>query len=208
MVIGKNIFLETLLNIFPWLITYVPLLSFLAPIIGGGEAGVIAVSFLFANTLYGFLIVFVFSFLGMITIDSIWFSIGRSRYFDKIKNWRRISKGYEKIERGIEKLSKGRDILILLIAKILFGTRIILLLYISGKKRINYKRFLLYIIIPNLIWASILVSIGWIAIKGFTKIFGIFNNIRVGITFLIVLAISIYILQKWAEKKLMKKLEQ
>ena len=99
--IEQNIVLESLLNLFPGLIDYLPLLSFLAPIIGGGEVGVIVVAFLFAHDVYNFLIVLIFSFLGMLVMDSIWFFIGTSNLFKKIKSWKRISKGYSKLENGI-----------------------------------------------------------------------------------------------------------
>src|SRR3989344_2920885 len=145
----KNILFESLLVIFPWLTAYLPLLAFLTPIIGGGELGVITLTFLFAHNLFNFIVILIFSFLGMLFIDSIWFFIGKSKIFNKVKNLKRISSDYSKLEKNIEKISKGRDLIILLIAKILVGTRIILILYISGRKNLTLRKFFLYSIASN-----------------------------------------------------------
>ena len=46
-----------ILNQFSWIFDYISLLAFLAPIIGGGELGVIAVAFLFSQSLKNLILV-------------------------------------------------------------------------------------------------------------------------------------------------------
>lgn len=192
-----------LLNYFPWLASYISLLSFLAPIIGGGELGVIAVAFLFGNDFDNFARIVIFSFAGMMAIDSIWFLIARSKIFEKIKKWQKIAKPYKKIEDNIENLSSGRDFWIITFAKLMAGTRILLLLYIGGRK-IGFRRFTMYNFFPTFIWAILLGLIGFLAAKGFNSIIVIFRSIQLAITFLIVVLIVLYIMQKWINKLLIK----
>ena len=191
------------LKFLPWLSQYIPVLSFLAPIIGGGELGVIAVAFLFVNNLSSFVIVLIFSFLGMMTIDSIWFCISKSKLLIKLKRWKRISKQYGNVEKNIEKLSHGEDIIIISLAKVLIGTRILLILYL-GARKISFLRFFAYNTAPTFIWAVILSSIGFLAASGFSSIILIFRNIQLGITFLIVFFVVIYLIQKWINQRLIK----
>lgn len=193
-----------LLEFAPWLTHYIPLLAFLAPIIGGGELGVIAAAFLFVKDFTGFSIIVILSALGMIIADSIWFFIARSRFFGKFKNWRRISAQYKNLERNIEKLSHDRDILIISLAKLLAGTRILIVLYISGRK-INFKKYIVYNSIVNFLWAIILIFIGLATARGFNSIIAVFRDVQLAITFLIAVFLLFYILQKWISKKLMRR---
>lgn len=192
------------LSYFPWLASLIPILAFLAPIIGGGELGVIAVSFLFAKNFLVLLMIIIFSALGMITTDCIWFLIARSKLFIKLKNWKKISAQYTNIEKNIERLSHGRDLLIISFAKLMVGTRILLVIYISGRK-ISFRKYLGYNSIVNLLWASILVVIGIVAAKGYNSIISIFKNLQLGVTFIIIVIVFLYVLQKWVSQKLTKR---
>ena len=196
-----------LLEIVPWLSSYLYALAFIAPIVGGGELGVIAVSFLFSDSINNFLIVLFFSFLGMLFIDSVWFFLARSKLFNNFKNWKSISKHYKKIEEKIEKFTHGKDALVLLLAKLLAGTRIFIMLYLGGRK-LSYKKFLYYDFLPTLIWAVLLVTIGLLAAKGFTSIIEIFQDIQIGITFLILCIFILYGVQRWISTQFMKKLKR
>ena len=128
------------LNLFPWLSGFIPLLAFLAPIVGSGELGVIAAAFIFAKSSYYFWIIVIFSFIGMMTADSFWFLVSRSKLAIKLKNMKSITKQYKNLEESIEKLSHGKDILIIFLAKIMVGTRILLFIYMGGRK-ITFSKF-------------------------------------------------------------------
>ncbi len=195
-----------LLGYFPWLSLFIPLLAFLAPIIGGGELGVIAAAFLFASNASAFWTIVLFSFLGMITIDSLWFYISRSKFFSRIKKWEKIAAQYSLLEQNIERLSRGKDILIISLAKLMVGTRILMVLYIGGRK-ISFWRFFFYNAVPTGVWAVMLVLIGVGAAKGFNSIITIFRSIQLAITFLIIFFVGIYMTQKWISRKLMKRQE-
>ncbi|MEK6928675.1 MAG: hypothetical protein AABW65_01820 [Nanoarchaeota archaeon] len=196
-----------IINLAPWLSSYIYLLSFLAPIIGGGELGVIAVSFIFSSNLQNFLIIFFFSSLGMLVIDSIWFFISKSKLFFRLKNWSKIKNKYSIIEKNIEKISQKKDWIIILLAKLMIGTRILLILYLGGRK-ISYWNYLKYNLFPNFFWGLILVFAGFLASRGFTGIIKTLHDIQLAVTFLIVFFVTVYTLQKWMSEKLMRELNR
>ncbi|MBU3907057.1 MAG: hypothetical protein KKA64_02280 [Nanoarchaeota archaeon] len=192
---------------FNWIVNfvhYVPLISFLAPIIGGGEIGMIITAFLFSNSPALFIIIVLFGCLGMITADSFWFLITRSRLFYKFKNAKKITHHYKELEKNIERISSGKDSLIIFISKIMIGTRILLIIYLSGRK-ISFSRYLLLDIIPNLIWATCLAGIGLLLAMGFSSVLTIFKNIQLAITLIIVSILIIYLIQKWITNRLTEK---
>ena len=193
-----------LINYFPWVYSIIPLLAFLSPIIGGGEFGVIGVAFLFINNIRTFFIITIFCYIGLVVNDSIWFFIARTNIFKKFRQWKKISKHYENMENKIDKLSHGRDILAISLAKLMIGTRVLLILY-TGKKDIMFRNYLFYASIANSWLCIVFVLIGIIAASGFSSIIRIFKNIEIAITFLIVFFMIFYILQKWISRKLTAK---
>lgn len=194
-------------SFFYWIVNfvhYVPLILFLAPIIGGGEIGLIITAFLFSNSVSLFFIITLFGFLGMITIDSFWFFIARSRFFNKFKEAKKVEKHYKALERNIENISHGRDLLIIFISKIMVGTRILLIIYLSGRK-IKFSKYFLLNIIPNLVWAACLTGLGVLLAMGFSSTLAVFKNIQLAITLIVLLLLIIYSIQKWITKRLTEK---
>lgn len=190
-----------ILSYFPGLSSWISVLAFLAPIIGGADIGVVAVSVIFANGFSTFATIVIFSFLGMITSDSIWFYVARSKWFRKFRESKRVFPKYKSLENSLEKITKS-DVLIIMLAKIMVGTRILIILYL-GARKITYARYFVYNLLPNFIWATILVGLGFMASKGFSSATSLFNNIQFGITFLIVFFFILYGLQKWIRRKLL-----
>lgn len=186
-----------------FLINYIEILSFLSPIVGG-ENGVIFVSFLASSDFLTLLNVFIFAFLGMLTIDSFWFFITKTKLYDKIVNGKRISNSYKKIEKRLERLSHGKDILILMLSKILVGTRILVIIFI-GARKMRYSKFLAVILLPNFVWTGFLVFIGYLARGGYESTIRIFNNIQLGLLFVIIFILLFYYLIKRFNKWIMKK---
>jgi membrane protein DedA with SNARE-associated domain len=182
--------------------TYPRSLSFLAPIIGG-ENGVIFLSFLAKSGVVSVYIVFLFSFLGMLTIDSLWFFIPKTKLYKKITSGKTISRQHKKIEKKLEGLSHGNDILLLMLSKIVVGSRILVIIFVSTKK-MKYRKFLSVILLPNLIWGASLVFVGFLARGGYEATIGVFNNIQIGILFLILFIFGIYYLMKKINKSIVE----
>lgn len=187
----------SLLGRFDWLVSYI------APFFGG-ENAVLFMAFLSAQGILPISIVIVFSFLAMITLDSIWFFIVKTKGFNKLKNWQKISKQTIALEKRIERISSKQDIFILLISKILIGTRILIIVYLSMKK-MSYRRFFAFNFLPTLLWAGILSLVGWLAGKGYYSLSSASHNLFIaGIVLLgvmVILSLISYLLKKWLLKK-------
>lgn len=186
-----------LLNSFGWLVSY------FAPFVGG-ENAVLIMSFLSAQGILPWGVVVLFSFLAMITLDSIWFFIVKSKIVTRIRKSEKISKYNRMLEARLEKITNKQDILILLLSKILIGTRILIIIYLSLNK-ISYKKFMLYNIPATFIWACALGAMGWFAGKGYYNLAVAQNNLILAGVILLgtILSISLisYLFKKWLLKK-------
>jgi len=192
---------DTLINIAQTFSNYGWLISFLAPIIGGGEIGVMIVAFVAAQGYFPLWIVILFSFLGMIVIDSIWFGIMRLKL---IRGLQDNSERFQRISQKVNTLSGGRDMLILFISKVLVGTRILVITYISSR-RISFGKFTLYNTPPTFIWAILLGFFGWLAGKGYYNIMEIYGDLKLAITFVIIFGIVVYLAGYYLRRWLMRR---
>lgn len=179
------------------------LISFIAPFVGG-EAAILTLGFFAGKGLFPLLGVISGSFLGMMTLDSFWFLVMRSGVTKKLRNRIEISQKYINLEARIEKFSHRNDIIILLISKILIGTRVLVLAYISIRK-ISFRKFALANGAANLTWAIILGYLGWFAGLGFWALETAKYGVVVGGLYLVGAAVTIYgsfwLIRKWLAKK-------
>lgn len=177
--------------------------SFFAPIIGG-ELAVILLGFLSAQGGFGLWIVIFFSLLGMISLDSFWFWASRSRWAGKMTDKMRQSPSYTSLENKIESFSHKSDIAILLISKILVGTRILVLIYL-GMRKISYIKFIGYNSVATFIWAIILGYFGWFAGRGYYNLSETYNRVSEMLVSLLLMIIVfyalIYIVRLWISRK-------
>lgn len=189
--------------VFDFLSGHSEILSFLSPILAG-DSGVILLAFLAAGGAFPIFTVFIFAFLGMITADSLWFFIPKTKLYQKIVSSKKIYPKYEKIEERLEKFSYGKDMLVLMLSKIIIGTRIIVIIFI-GAKKMKYKRFLSLILLPNLIWTAILVSVGFLTVSSYKTTLSLFSNIQlaifVAVLFILLFFYSLKRFTKWTMKK-------
>lgn len=183
---------------------YTALISFLTPAIGG-EVGVITVSFLAAIVDAHIVTVICFTAIGMIAIDSVWFFVPRTKIYRQMVNWSTISEKYKKVEKGLETLSHNNDIIIILLSKILIGTRILIVVYV-GLRNMRYRNFLSVIFLPNCIWAATLVVIGYVAKENYQAALETFNSVLLAVWALVLIALLLYVVfrvaNSWATEKL------
>ncbi len=164
---------ERIVEFVAQLSSWTPLVAFFAPFVGGETAVLLMAFFAGEGTLplWG---VIVGSFLGMLTLDVFWFWVPRSPWAERFKRYARVSPSYRSLEARIESLSHRNDIAILFISKVLIGTRILVLAYLSVRS-ISFKRFIAYNSIATLIWSLILGFAGWFAGLGFYALGGVEN---------------------------------
>jgi membrane protein DedA with SNARE-associated domain len=155
------------------------LLSIVAPVVGG-ELAVLGLAFLAGQGFFPLPPVVVGSFLGMLALDAFWFAVPRSRWGERLKTKMRVSPYYQTIETRIEKLTHRSDILVLFVSKVLIGTRILILAYLSIRS-ISFWRFLLYDFAATALWAIILGALGWFAGLGYYNAAYVYDQALYGI---------------------------
>jgi len=144
--------------------------ALVAPFLGG-EIAILALAILSGQGTFPFLSVVAGSFLGMLALDMMWFLLFRFPIFGRMKDWSRGSETYRNAERRIEAIARGNDVLILLISKIMIGTRILVLAYI-GMRNITLGRFVLYDSVATGAWAILLCAFGWASGRGYMTAMG------------------------------------
>lgn len=176
--------------------------AFLAPFLGG-EITVVAVAFLAGQGLFPLWYVILGSFSGMLALDAFWFAAPNSRLAQKLKNWGRSFEKYRAVESRIESFSHHNDILILLISKILVGTRIFILTYL-GLRKIAFSTFLLYDSIATFIWAIILGYTGWFAGLGYYTVTRAYNELVIAGLYVAATVALLYVLL-WLVRRIIVK---
>lgn len=179
------------------------ILAFIAPMIGG-EAAVFFLAFLSVSEMFSIWWVILGSFLGMLTLDALWFFVPRVPWLRKVRARFAVSEKYKKLELRIESFSNRSDIFILFFSKVLVGTRILVLAYLSMRK-ISFAKFLLYDAIATFLWAVCLGYSGWFAGRGFYSLPEVSHDLTTGVVYG-VLAIGafygiLWVVRLWTEKK-------
>jgi len=172
-----------------------------------GESFIIPLAFLSASGLINLWKVLVFCTLGMFFSEFIPFTIGRipsvRNFFEKMM----VSEKTKKIEKKIHKNLIKRPFLTLLSAKFIYGLSIPTIIYF-GYKKVHYYKFAVYAFLVNLIFAPLIVLVGWFGGKQFTSLISLFEDMRIALLILIILLVLFFYLQKWLSHKLMKMQEQ
>lgn len=154
--------------------SYPYLISFLSGFISEEILILLAVSS--GTGLIPFWIVFIFGFLGLILIDSVYFFVGKTRLIDKLKEidfLRRKLENHKKFFKKVDR-SSGRA---LFVSKFVLGTRFLTILFLSSEG-IGYGRFIVRDIIGAFAWVSVFLPLGWLAGKGLVSLLGIVKNIE------------------------------
>ena len=178
------------------------LIALIAPLIGG-EIAVSVLAFLAGQGVFPLWKIIVGSFFGMVLLDSFWFMVLRSRWGERLKEKVRVSNKYSALERRVESFSHGNDILILMISKVLVGTRILILAYVSIRK-ISFARFFAYNSVATFVWAVLLGYVGWFAGRGYYSLTRAQDQLFTGAFFVVGVAVVFYcmvwILRRWINR--------
>lgn len=172
-----------------WLISnlekYPLLISLIGPFIGG-EIVFMSLCFLSGMKLFPIWILFISGTIQAFAYDSFWFFTSKKSVLPVFL--KRINK---KTNHKLKKIEKKDLPLFLFMMKFLIGTKTASLISI-GLNHIQTKRFLVYSFITSFLWASVIITIGWLAGKGYTGLISIFKNTQYALIILILLAIMIY----------------
>lgn len=175
-------------------------LSFFGVMVGG-EGALLLLSAYSAYDAVNFKYVLIFSYLGVMLSDTLWYLLAKSKLFEWFTRIRLISSAYEYWGRLLDTATKKKDFEALFITKFLYGLRIPTITYLS-RERLSLENFLKYSILSNFLWVLIIFLIGWGTARGF-KFFNYFpdNKIIQGLSIGVVL-IFITIIMRVISKQL------
>lgn len=134
----------------------------------GGEVAVLGLAFLAGQGTFSLWGVILGSFFGMLLLDLGWFLLMRFPITEGMKTWGKSSAKYREVQARIESFARGNDVLVLFISKLLVGTRVLTIAYLSMRK-ITFSQFLFYDSIATLLWAVLLVCAGWASGRGYVN---------------------------------------
>lgn len=183
--------------------SFLPLLTFLSPIMGGGFF-VIILSSIYSTDFSNLFLIYLFSVLGFSFFDFMLFLVGRNS--NKIKFFQRkfFIKMGKKANKFYEDRLKPNYFTTLFSSKLLYGLGATTLIFI-GRKEKSQKRFLLFDFLTNLLLILIFVLVGCAIGKGFRMITELYENKLFVFLFFLVLIILIFFLEKFIRFLIRKK---
>ena len=184
--------------------------SYVVPFLGaliGGEETILVITTLSAQGIIPFWVVAVFSFLGTVVSDTLWFFVGKTPLYGKLISLSSFKNGYSRLVRMMDTVFHGNFFMALLVTKFLYGTRIVTIMYIS-KKDLSFLFFTIYNSLTTIIWLSVILTIGWFAGKGVSVLLKVTENIQIVAVVVIVFIAAFYILRIWINKVIVKKQNQ
>ncbi len=185
-----------------WIREYPALLLFLGAIFPGEEV-VLFFAFLAGQDVISIEKVFLFGILGFMTADTIWFLLGRSQFFSKIRSWTILSDERTLVKTIISKVGLKTYPAILIATKFIYGTRVAALILI-GIKRIKYIHFFLWDTLALLVWAGIMIPLAWLAGKGTSRYLHIATDTQKIFLVALVLLLLLYFINKTIAQRLSK----
>jgi membrane protein DedA with SNARE-associated domain len=138
-------------------------------------------------------IIFLAAYIGTQIGDSLWYATGK--YLEpKIERITWMKKGYLKVAEMIEALFGKRHLLALTVVKFLYGTRVIMIIYLA-KQKIGYRKFFLYDLFATLFWVAGVGLVGYLIGLGFMMV-KTFKNLQFAVTAFVLFIAIYFILEK------------
>jgi membrane protein DedA with SNARE-associated domain len=178
------------------------LLSFVAVIIWG-DISVLAISFLSAQGYLPIVSVVLIAFTATFVADSLWYLLSISKLMDKIPIWKPFHGTYLRLEKRIYSVSRHNDLIMLLLSKFIYGTRVVTIAYLAHSKKIGYAKFIEHDMISSGLWLVFLIPVGWLAGRGFWWVYNVMDSLRLAITFIVIAIVAFVIFEKWVKRRLL-----
>ncbi|MCU0642286.1 MAG: hypothetical protein MUF61_01750 [archaeon] len=186
----------------PLVVTNAYLISFIA-IMLWGDISVLAISFLSAQGYLSIWTVAIIAFAATFAADSLWYLLSTTKLMDKLPIWKPFHGTYLKLEKRIYKISRHNDLIMLLLSKFIYGTRVVTIAYLAHSKKIGYLKFIEHDMISSGLWLVFLIPIGWLAGRGFWWVYNIMDNLRLAITLVVAAVVIIVMFEKWIKHRLL-----
>lgn len=171
-----------------------------------GEEIILILSFLSANGFLPLWVVFVFCFIGRITSDFFFFTLGKLKLANFFKKYQGRAV-YDTVDMVFSKLNRRNLFVTLLYTKFLIGLRAAMMIYI-GVKGVSLKKALISDIGAVFVWLLVLIPIGWFAGSSFKLILTIFDDFRIALFSLFIFIILGLIINRYVQQKILAKRNQ
>lgn len=192
-------------EVVPFLNLYLVPLTILGTMILG-NAFILTISALVARGAFDFWRVLFLVFLGVSLSDVVWFYIARTKLIEKMHlKLKKTSNVYAELKETISRTHTSTirsNLLILFLSKYIYGVETLVVFYFS-KRGMPLWKFLLYNMPNTFVWVSTLVTAGWLAGKGYTKLLEVYDNFRIVLTVILAILLILYFTWRLASKRLL-----
>ncbi|NCN52055.1 hypothetical protein GW931_03520 [archaeon] len=166
-------------------------------LLGGifGDSFMILVGFLYSQGEIPLLEPIIFTLIGLVLADCIFYFIGASSYFSKLKKTKIGGKILKKTNSAIDFLTGNNLVVALFYCKFITGAKFIINVYL-GERKIPFKRYFTLNLVMAIFWTVVSWSVGYLSGAGFSWIWEYFESLALASFFIIVIIGIIYTFSK------------
>ncbi len=154
-----------------------------------GDSIVLAASGLAAHGQWSVLSVFIWSFLGTLMSDTIWFKLADGS-LQKIMRDPAREAAFDRMTARMDRWTGESPHRGLLFVKFLWGTRTLSIVYMASRD-VSTRTFVLFDAIGTVLWLAVLVPIGFLAGKGVATLSADLTRLEYALPILLILAIGL-----------------
>ncbi len=163
-----------------------------------GEGVIITASYLSEGLGWNIAGVAAAAFLGTLIADTAWFGLGKILHDSFPVRWQRER---DRAEKLIHALTGERPFLALLFIKFLYGSRIIMILYLAAR-RVPLRLFVLYDALGTSLWLAVMITLGVLAGKGLGNAESIVSIVQMAVAVFVASIILFRLFALWLTKKI------
>lgn len=161
-----------------------------------GEPVVLGVAFLTATTdLFPFLEILLIAFFTSVIGECFWFFLGQHTRFTHLSKTKSFSSLTQNAKTFTRKIGLGHPFRLLFYSRLISGLTIAVIMYV-GEKGLPFKTFLRYIIITDLFWTTLVVTIGYLAGKGYGFLLTGFEELRLVVIIGLLVFLCVYLVYR------------
>jgi len=158
--------MELLREVIVWLSAYLPLASTIA---GITSEDTLLFLLIVTGGKLNFWIICIFGFLGVMIHDVVAFFLCKTQFADKVSKLINPPHNQNLAVKFLDKFKKGDYLIPLLISKFIYGIRVAVLVYVSRKEK-SFSKFFIKNASVTLVWFAVMMPLGLLAARGFSKI--------------------------------------
>lgn len=185
---------------YQWVITLGPVMyALVGAVIGDGFF--VIIGFLQAQEVISDFWPAFFAFVGLYVSDLIFYFIGGSKYFTKLKRRKRAKKIIERFNLTIDFITGENLLIALFYSKFISGAKLVMNIYF-GEKGIPIKKFLILNFLMAVFWTIVTWIIGYLSGEGVSWVLKYFESITIAALVAVIIAIILFNISKTTKRYL------